>query len=233
MSQRWVAAFAALASLSLTPVTQAQAPEAGVSVFTSGSPYSFRPLDPYWAYRALPPAPPRFDRLNDNPIFMTSINFPGVYGAYTFGVTPTTYYDRSSYFSPAAGSTGISIAPTESALQAAFGGPRTARIDVSVPAGDAELTFNGTLTTPTGSVREFVTPALVPGGKYVYSVRVTWVDDGVRRSRDKNVFVQAGDRLVVDLTTGAGTFDGPSLRLVPEVERPAFRSELSPQGINR
>jgi uncharacterized protein (TIGR03000 family) len=180
----------------------------------------------------MPTPPPRYGRLNDSPIFMTSINFPGVYGAYTDGVTPTSYYDRSAYFTPDAAPAGFALPATESSLRVAgLTSPRTARIDVIVPTADSDLTFDSTRTTPTGINREFITPPLIRGGKYVYNVRVTWVDDGVRRTRDKNVFVEAGDRMVVDLTSGRGTYDGPSLRLVPEAERPAvLRPQVTPQN---
>lgn len=187
--------------------------EPGVaSGFTSGSPYSFRPLVPYGSSYARPPAPrPRYSRF-DSPIFMTSINYPGVDGAYMSATTWVSYYDRAPYFFPEPTSAGASL--TTAAAVANL----TARIDVLVPSGDANLTFDNLPTTPTGTTREFVTPPLVVGSNYVYNVRVSWLDDGVRRSRDKNVFVRAGDRLVVDLTTSQGTFEGPSLRVAPRPE---------------
>jgi uncharacterized protein (TIGR03000 family) len=156
---------------------------------------------------------------------MTSLNFPGIYGAYRFGVTPMSYVDRPSWFSPKV-PPGFALETAQGPMRIGEPPPTVARIDVSVPTHDAVLTFDNTPTAPSGLTREFVTPALLRGGKYRYLVRVTWVDDGVRRSREKNVYVEPGDRLLVDLTTTAGTTEGPSLRTAPEIERPAA---LEPQ----
>jgi uncharacterized protein (TIGR03000 family) len=196
------------------------------SEFTSGSPYSFRPLDPYWSFRAMPPPPPRNARLAPSPIVMTSLNFPGVYGAYSFGVTPMSGFNRAGFFTADAFPPGFALEASPGPSGIREQRANVARIDVAVPTRDAELTFDNTPTAPAGMTREFITPSLVPGGKYVYRVRVTWVDDGVRRTREKNVYVEAGDRLLVDLNTTAGTYEGPSLRVAPESERPAA---LEPQ----
>jgi uncharacterized protein (TIGR03000 family) len=219
-----------LVALALPARAQVTQAEPGVATgFTAGSPYSFRPLTPYWSYYALPPAAPRFARLNESPIFMTSTNYPGIYGAYTYGVTPTSYYDRAPFITPAAtpgAFSTLSTMQTPGALGAALAAnPQTALINVLVPSADAELRFDNTLTTPAGTRREFVTPPLAARGSYVYNVRVTWVDDGVQRTRDKNVFVQAGDRLIVDLSTSRATYEGPSLRTQPQAESgPSLRT---------
>jgi uncharacterized protein (TIGR03000 family) len=153
---------------------------------------------------------------------MTSINYPGVYGAYTYGVTPTSYYDRAPFFTPAESPGAFSTLSTMQAPgsvgAALAANPQTALINVLVPSADAELRFDNTLTTPAGTRREFVTPPLGARGTYVYNVRVSWIDDGVQRTRDKNVFVQAGDRLIVDLSTSRETYEGRSLRVLPPAE---------------
>jgi uncharacterized protein (TIGR03000 family) len=209
-----------LSALCFASTAEAQRPESGApSGYTAGGPYSFRPLDPTWYYRVQPPPPPRYERLGDSGVFMSSLNYPGVYGAYTYGVTPTTYYDQAPFMNPDVappGFTTLTARPRTSAELVA--NPRTARIDVLVPNTEAELTFDNTRLTVPGTRREFITPPLVPGGKYVYNVRVTWMDDGVLRPRDKNVFVEAGDRMVVDLSTGRGNFEGPSMRVLPMPE---------------
>jgi uncharacterized protein (TIGR03000 family) len=230
--QRFLTAGAAcvFGVLAVTGVSRAQvtAPEPGQATgFTAGSPYSFRPLDPAWSFYAVPPPSPRYDRLGNQAIFMTSINYPGVYGAYTFGVTPTSYYDRAAYFTPDAGPGGFTLEAARRPLTEGLG---TALINVKVPRADALLTFDNQATSPTGTDREFVTPLLRPGTNYVYNVRTTWVDGDVQRTRDKNVYVRAGDTLVVDLTTGRGTYEGPSLRVQPRPEAgPALRTEPLPE----
>jgi len=195
-------------------------PEPGQpSGFTAGSPYSFRPLIPNWALTAQPPPPPRYERLGDSPIFMTSINYPGIYGAHVFGVTPTSYYDQAPYFVPSPSSLTASTLMASASAPTSFA-PETlsATINVRVPTENADLSFNQHRTFPTGTIREFVTPTLRPGRNYMYNVRVSWIDGDLRRARDKNVFVLAGDQIEVDLTTGRGTFEGPSLRVIPRHE---------------
>lgn len=246
-----------LTSLLIVEVVPAAEPEPGQATgFTAGSPYSYRPLDRYWSYYAPPPPSPRYDRFGDSPIFMTSINYPGVYGAYVFGVTPTSYYDSGKFFVPGPESSTPStfksvyapaspfepdnpmmrttVAPQypfiSSSATAALRtrpvypelpvgpGNSFATITVRVPTENADLTFNGFHAAPIGAVREFSTPKLIPGSNYMYNVRVTWVKDGLQRTRDKNVFVNAGDRLDIDLTTSRGAIDGPTVRLQPAPE---------------
>jgi uncharacterized protein (TIGR03000 family) len=209
--QRLLTAGAAgvLSALALAGTCRAGDLEPGAaSGFTAGSPYSYRPLMPGWSYYARPAPVPRYERYN-SPIFMTSINYPGVNGAYTDATTWTAYYDRSPYFNADAAPPGYLTAVAANT---------TARIDVRVPASDAQLNFDNHPTSPSGLTREFVTPPLIIGSNYVYNVRVSWMDNGVRRTRDKNVFVRAGDRLLVDLSSSRGTFEEPTLRTLPQPE---------------
>jgi uncharacterized protein (TIGR03000 family) len=218
MKLRAFTAVCAIAALALPVRAQTTDPEPGVaSGFTAGSPYSFRPLEPYWTYYALPPIKPRYARLEDSAVFMSSLNYPGIYGSYTYGVTPTSYYDAAPFINPAVATAAtLRTGPLTGATLAR--NPTTALIDVLVPTSDAELTFDRTPTTPTGSRREFVTPPLAPRGMYMYDIRTRWTAEGTERSRSKRVYLQAGDRLVVDLTTVVGNYDGPSLRVQPPPE---------------
>jgi len=50
-------------------------------------------------------------------------------------------------------------------------------VTVSVPA-DAEIWFQGTKMTATGSVREYQSPPLTPGHRYTYEVRARWNENG-------------------------------------------------------
>jgi uncharacterized protein (TIGR03000 family) len=204
-----IGAASVLGVWALAGVCRAGDFEPGVaSGFTAGSPYSFRPLTPYWSYYAQPRPGPRYEAFN-SPVFMTSINYPGINGAYSSQTAWMPYYDRSPAYSPDAVPAGYLTAAVANL---------SARIDVRMPSADADLTFDNRPTSPTGLTREFVTPPLRTGANYVYNVRVSWVDDGVRRTRDKNVFVQAGDRIVVDMSSSQGTFEGPSLRVAPNPE---------------
>jgi uncharacterized protein (TIGR03000 family) len=76
-----------------------------------------------------------------------------------------------------------------------------AHLTVAVPS-DADVWFNGTHMSQTGSVREFVSPPLTPGMAYTYDIRARWMVDGVAVDRTKQVVVHAGDQLTVDFITG-------------------------------
>src|SRR6202043_2035796 len=91
----------------------------------------------------------------------------GYYGSYG-DVTPS-YPDIYSSVTPAAASypslDPVATAPTQ---------PDTnALVTVNVPAG-AQLWFDGKATTTAGSVRQFESPPLTPGGRYSYEVRARW-----------------------------------------------------------
>jgi uncharacterized protein (TIGR03000 family) len=66
-----------------------------------------------------------------------------------------------------------------------------AQITVSVPV-DAEIWFEGSKTTSTGSVREFHSPPLTPGGRYTYEVRARWNENGHEVTQTQKVQVTAG-----------------------------------------
>jgi uncharacterized protein (TIGR03000 family) len=75
-----------------------------------------------------------------------------------------------------------------------------ARIRVIVP-DDAQVFFDGTLTTQTGAQREFVSPPLVPGSRYTYSLRARWTADGRPVEQTRTVPVRAGAKVLVDFTS--------------------------------
>jgi uncharacterized protein (TIGR03000 family) len=68
---------------------------------------------------------------------------------------------------------------------------------MSVPA-DAEIWFDGTKTTLTGSLRRFVSPPLASGRAFVYQVRVRSQAAGRTIDDTRRVTVRAGERLAVD-----------------------------------
>jgi uncharacterized protein (TIGR03000 family) len=86
-----------------------------------------------------------------------------------------------------------------------------ATVRVRLPA-DAVLTFDGTPTTHTGSIRLLSTPPLEAARDYRYPVRATWTEDGRKVSRDRDVTVRAGERVTVDFTSPARApaVSGPS-----------------------
>jgi uncharacterized protein (TIGR03000 family) len=79
-------------------------------------------------------------------------------------------------------------------------GDRAARIRVTVPAGDAEIWFQGQKTKRTGKVREFKSPPLTPGTNYTYEIRARWRDGERSVTQTHTVPVRAGQHVQVDFT---------------------------------
>jgi uncharacterized protein (TIGR03000 family) len=142
-------------------------------------------------------------------IFMTTINYPGLYGSYFASVPSVAYNTRpsaSNFYT--AGVTDVlpprtvTITPTVRAApepEPAAAPETTARLNVLVPS-DASLFIQGTRMNQTGSYREFVSPPLVPGEEYTYNVRAVWNENGHEVSRDQLVHVRPGERYNVNLT---------------------------------
>ena len=76
------------------------------------------------------------------------------------------------------------------------------KIKVSVPQDDAELTIEGKVTKPTGTVREFETPNIEAGRLYEYTFSTVWRPNNYTTiTRTKSTEFKGGDDIVVDLTT--------------------------------
>ena len=69
---------------------------------------------------------------------------------------------------------------------------RTATIRMSVPT-DAKVWLEGEATSQTGTVRDYITPALAPGSEYVYHVRVTWNENNKPMEQKSDIKLHAGD----------------------------------------
>ncbi len=79
---------------------------------------------------------------------------------------------------------------------------------IVVPEG-AELWFNGTQTSQTGSQREFVSPPLTPGKGYTYEIKARWTENDKPVEQTRSVHVQANAWQVIDFTK-------PQMPAVPE-----------------
>jgi len=129
--------------------------------------------------------------------------YPGYYRPYgynSYGYSPynqgSYYYSQPApvYITPV---TNQSYYPPETVTPAPAAAPAT--VEVRVPA-DAELWFDGTKTSQTGSQRIFATPPLPPGQAFTYEVRATWMSGGAPMSQIRKVQVQAGQTSVVTFT---------------------------------
>lgn len=76
------------------------------------------------------------------------------------------------------------------------------KVKTTVPQEDADLYIEGKLTRTAGKVREYDTPDLDPGKKYLYDFKVVWKPNKFTTlTRTRTVKFVAGDDLTVDLTT--------------------------------
>jgi uncharacterized protein (TIGR03000 family) len=171
----------------MAPTTQAQPATAGVP----GRYVADRPV--YESFSAVVG--------HSSPIFLTSINYPGLYGAYTYGVPAHAYNTRPSAPTFHGILDTVSVSPAAPAiLPPAEPVRENAYVNVLVPS-EASLWIQDVRMDRTGSVREFVSPPLAPGQDYTYTVRASWTENGRDVIRQRVVHVAPGDRIDVDLLT--------------------------------
>jgi uncharacterized protein (TIGR03000 family) len=77
-------------------------------------------------------------------------------------------------------------------------GPTVALVVAHLPEG-AHIWFEDEPTKQTGNLRQFVSPPLMPGKNYTYTVRVEWPEDGQWVSQMHSFRVHAGDIHCVDV----------------------------------
>jgi len=170
--------------------------------------------------------------LADSPIFFTSINYPGVYGSHTIGIQAramTASLPRMRYYLPANGVALRDIVPLGPTQTVEVTTPSTtvASITVQVPA-NAELYFQGERMTKTGTVRDFVTPALLTSRTYTYDVRAVWEDkDGRPVVRERQLTVRSGDKIDLDMMAA------PSETQPEQLSQPTLRTAPLPRAPRR
>ncbi|HYV38551.1 MAG TPA: TIGR03000 domain-containing protein, partial [Gemmataceae bacterium] len=76
----------------------------------------------------------------------------------------------------------------------------TAQMDVFVPDENAQVWFDGSLTSSKGSTRYFDSPPLQAGSTYQYVLRAAWTQNGRPMTAETTVSVTAGSQVVVDFT---------------------------------
>jgi uncharacterized protein (TIGR03000 family) len=94
-----------------------------------------------------------------------------------------------------------------------------ALVVVKLPAG-AKLIFDEKATQQTGAERQFITPSLAPGKTYYYNVKATWTEGGQEKTVSRDVVVKAGQRVDVDLNTGAAVAEAPKKDPPKVVDKP-------------
>jgi len=261
MSLKRFSTGAALAALGLllgfAAESRAQQTLGALSGYTTGSQIDRRPVVPVTAYSASTYVPGSFRTYGTlaEPIFMTTINTPGIYGAYSYGVAPLTFTREPTFYPayeprldvPAVTTTIAPVRPTSTIVtaatvvrepvpvastvvaRAAVPADSTADVNVRVPA-DAKLYFEGIPMELTGPDRHFVTPPLTPGRNYQYDVRAVWNDDqGHEVVQDRKVPVRAGGRVTVDFLTPPAN---PTLRTrkLPVPPAPDNKVQKTPEA---
>jgi uncharacterized protein (TIGR03000 family) len=115
------------------------------------------------------------------------------------------YYDSSSGAVPSYSSGYQALAPyaTVTTDTAPTQTDAVAHVTVRVPA-NAQLWFDGSITTSTGSVREFQSPSLNPG-RYTYAIRARWTENGRVITQTQKIAVSPGAHVSVDFPVRSGT----------------------------
>jgi len=143
-----------------------------------------------------------------SPIMMTSINYPGVYGAYYYGAAPQAWTQGVSAAPMTLRPSWTTLPPS---VAIAYGSPLygpPAR-PVAAPANSAAASI--TIHTPEGAsvwVQDqalvgtaprfvYTTPLLRPNQLYRYEVRAAWSQDGQPVTDSQTVTLQAGERHVI------------------------------------
>jgi uncharacterized protein (TIGR03000 family) len=164
----------------------------------------------------------------DSPVFLTSINFPGVYGSYTVGVAARNYRPstRLTSYAPAEGlvlrdpNPAMLNRPSVERVRAV----NVVSLKIRVPTDDTELYLQDTRVTKTGTVREFVTDPLLTTRDYSYSIRAVWDDkNGRTHVSERHLTIRAGDTIDVDMRPA------PSAEAEPEeLKQPTLRTAPRP-----
>jgi uncharacterized protein (TIGR03000 family) len=155
------------------------------------------------------------------PTYLTSINYPLVYGGYIypfpisarnfdawqrpFNAAPITYgdyyADRSTTWSLSTEAMAHSIPATLSV--------NSAIINISMPVPDASLTANGVRMLTTGLKRTYTVPDLIPTTTYTYNFTASWPQGGRIVTKRRSIAFKGGDVVAVDFANepygGSGT----------------------------
>lgn len=122
--------------------------------------------------------------------------YPSSYRSYPYSSYGSYDYGSSSYYAPASSYLVRSPTPAQPAA-------RTARIEIRVPDGAAQVWFDGAATTSRGTGRTFETPDLQTGRTFTYTIRASWEQGGQPVTDERVVEVAAGRASVVDFTRPA------------------------------
>ncbi len=160
------------------------------------------------------------------PTYMTSINYPMIYGKWTYGMAPglmvyglSTTPMTSTPTEPSPAVTPIAMSPR---LTAVLTGDPTVRpsngpatIDITVPNSGAQVFIQDRLLDQDTEVRKFVSPPLVADQRYSYDIRAVWSENGRPVNASRQLIIRSGERQAVVFREGEGTGTTSELRTGP------------------
>jgi uncharacterized protein (TIGR03000 family) len=161
------------------------------------------------------------------PTYMTSINFPLIYGSYAVFpyAAPPSFTSMGSMSS---NEVDLSMRPVPVVVRAfapALEAPASgAKITVVVPRS-ADVFFQGMQVPMSGVVKQFTSPELNPLLSYTYDIRVVWRDNGQLVSQAQRVIVKAGDDIMVTFANSPAPRPLPPPLPPPTVTSPVPTTE--------
>jgi len=85
------------------------------------------------------------------------------------------------------------------------------RLVIRVPDENARVWLEDTPTQQRGTERVFLSPSLEPGQPYVYTVRASWMENGVEVNRVKKTRVEPGRQFVISFLAEPNTEEAPAV----------------------
>ncbi len=129
--------------------------------------------------------------------------------------------ETPQYVNPISNDSTTSVVPADSAL-----------LSVEVPAG-ATIYVNGTKTSATGTVRQYVSRGLATGKRYEFTVRMTVDRDGQTSEQTKVVSLAAGGRSSLSFTAASAPKTSLTLHVPADAKVWLAGNETSSAGATR
>jgi len=141
-----------------------------------------------------------------------SVGYGYSYAPFYYNTVPTYAVNPGSYYLQPA----TMLQPTPAEPERA---PQFVTLTVIVPTADAQVWFENTPTAQQGTERVFRSPALEPGKSFTYTIKARWMDNGKSVERERQVMVQAGQKITLNFRDSPG-------ELVPAPEAAPRKSAL-------
>jgi uncharacterized protein (TIGR03000 family) len=164
------------------------------------------------------PETPMVTTPSNLPTYLTSINYPLVYGSYAMWPYAAPLSSTGGGSLPSS-LPAISMRPTPVVTKAYAPGlapPATSAIITVVAPNSADVFFQGMKVPMQGTLRRFASPELNPLLSYTYDVRAVWRQGGQWITQGQRLLVRAGDKLTVTFPKTPA----PSVMRYPDLPNP-------------